>query len=65
MKTSKNIMLSEIRTALADYIKSEGCSCCRNIDEHNIAEEKLGKLLKIPKFKDGSGYDFWKYVSKK
>jgi disulfide oxidoreductase YuzD len=57
--------ISEIRRALADYIKSEGCACCRNQPAHNEAEERLGKLLKVKKYADGSGYDFYAYSSDK
>ena len=63
-KTSK-IPLSEIRRALADYIRSEGCDCCRNQPAHDEAEKRLGKLLKVKKYADGSGYDFHSYSSDK
>lgn len=48
----------ELRKALGEYIESEGCSCCENIEDHKEAAEKLAKLLNVPKYKDGSGYDF-------
>jgi hypothetical protein len=51
----------EIRQALADYISSEGCSCCQSIDRHNKAEAELANLLDVPKYSDGSGYDFSKF----
>lgn len=54
----------KMRTAIADYMWSEGCSCCRGSD-HEKHAETLGKLLRIPKYKDGSGYDFSKYRTKK
>jgi len=47
-----------IRAAIADYMESEGCSCCRIIDDHEAAKERLAKLLNVPKHADGSGYDF-------
>ena len=53
-----------MRRAVADYMSSEGCSCCQDTDEHNKHEARLGKLLRVPKFKDGSGYDFWKFRTK-
>ena len=56
--------LKEIRNAVADYIGSEGCSCCRNSDKHDEAEARLGKLLRVPKYSDGSGYDFSKFRTK-
>lgn len=54
-------IIKDIRTALADYIASEGCGCCRREKEHSEALQKLGKLLKVKKYKDGDGYDFSKY----
>lgn len=58
-------LMKEIRTALADYVKSEGCSCCQNTDVHNAAAERLGQLLHIKKYSDGSGRDFYAYATKK
>jgi methionine aminopeptidase len=55
--------LKEIRKAVADYMESEGCSCCRDLDKHNEAEERLGKLLRVKKYDDGSGYNFVPYRS--
>lgn len=55
----------QLRAALADYMYSEGCSCCQDIEAHKKHEDVLGKLLNVPKYKDGSGYDFSKYRSKK
>lgn len=53
--------LKEIRTAVADYMGTEGCSCCRDISGHEENYKKLAKLLKVPKYKDGSGYNFSKF----
>nr|WP_298660844.1 hypothetical protein [uncultured Flavobacterium sp.] len=58
-------LLAEIRRAVADYVKSEGCSCCQDRDAHKEAAERLGKLLKVKKYSDGSGRDFYAYASKK
>ena len=55
----------ELRQALADYISSEGCSCCESTDDHAAAKARLGKMLNVPQYDDGSGYDFYKYRSKK
>lgn len=52
-----------IRQAFADYVVSEGCSCCRDEVGHTRAEAELAKLLKVPKHEDGSGYDFRKFQS--
>lgn len=54
----------KIREALANYISSEGCDCCRGYD-HEQHADVLGKLLNIPKYSDGSGYNFYKYKTKK
>lgn len=54
----------EILNALADYIASEGCSCCQNIDAHKAAATRLGKLLRVPKYKDWDGYNFYKFKTK-
>lgn len=51
--------IQKIKIAFSDYIRSEGCSCCRNIDAHKDAEVRLGKLLDYPKYEDGSGYNFY------
>lgn len=55
---------AEIRTMIADYMRSEGCACCRDIEAHEKHAEALGKLLKVRKYEDGSGYDFARYRSK-
>ncbi len=52
---------AELRAAVANYMHSEGCSCCRDSDAHELHAKKLGKLLNVPKYKDGSGYDFSRY----
>lgn len=55
----------ELLNALADYILSEGCRCCQDIEKHKEAEERLGKLLKVPKYSDGSGRDFARFRTQK
>ncbi len=54
----------QIRQALADYMHSEGCSCCRNVERHEDSAERLAKLLDVPPYSDGSGYDFSLFRSK-
>lgn len=54
--------IAEIRSAVADYMDSEGCSCCRNIEAHTEAAARLANLLRVPKYKDGSGYNFSKFA---
>lgn len=53
----------ELRRAVADYMRSEGCSCCRNDEAHTDAEARIAKLLKVPKYKDESGFDFYKFCT--
>lgn len=50
--------LEQVRRALADYMYSEGCGCCRNHEAHDKNKARLGELLGVPKFDDDSGYDF-------
>lgn len=64
MKNIKPLDMSEVRTAVADYMRSEGCCCCRDVDGHKENEKRLAKLLKVPAYKDGSGYNFYKFRSK-
>jgi hypothetical protein len=52
----------QVREAVANYIRSEGCSCCQDIPNHEKHAEKLAKLLNVPAYSDGSGYDFYKYA---
>jgi hypothetical protein len=53
--------LEEIRKAVADYMSSEGCSCCQNVEAHQRHAAALAKLLHVPKYEDGSGYDFSRF----
>lgn len=55
---------AKIRRALADYMASEGCSCCQDSEAHREQEKVLAKLLRVPKYKDGSGYNFPKFRTK-
>lgn len=57
--------LDAIRNAFADYYASEGCSCCQNIEEHDKAKSRIGELLSVEQYEDGSGYDFYKYKTEK
>lgn len=56
--------VEQIRQAFADYIISEGCSCCRDTKVHEKAEKRLAKLLKPDAYEDGSGWDWSKYSTK-
>ena len=53
----------ELRQMVADYMYSEGCDCCEDVDAHRIHTERLAKMLNVPKYDDGSGYDFTKFMS--
>ncbi len=55
--------LQVIRQAVADYMQSEGCSCCRNIDAHEKHTAVLAGLLGVPMYDDASGYDFNQFSS--
>ena len=54
--------IEEIRKWIANYMVAEGCGCCRDYDGHEKAQEKLAKLLDVPKYDDDSGYDFYKFA---
>ena len=56
-----NKFRQEVREAVAYYMQSEGCGCCRDYDEHEKHEMRLAKLLNVRKYSDGSGYDFRRY----
>ena len=57
--------MDKSRKAVANYMATEGCSCCQDVQGHTKAKEQLAKLLKVPKYKDGSGYNFGKFKSRK
>lgn len=56
---------AEIREAVANYMRSEGCSCCRDYDAHKEHEARLAKLLNVKMYSDKSGYDFSKHCTEK
>lgn len=51
---------ADVRKTVADYVRTEGCSCCEG-SRHPEVKSRLGKLLGVPMFSDKSGYDFSKY----
>lgn len=57
--------MKALRTAVADYMRSEGCSCCEDTEAHKKAEAEIAKLLKVKKYKDGSGYNFRTHATKR
>lgn len=52
-----------LRAAVANYMASEGCSCCQG-SSHDEDKAVLGKLLRVKKYSDASGYEFSRYASK-
>ena len=64
MRKQKIISVAEVRKALASYMESEGCECCQDTERHKVNEERLARLLDVPKYKDGSGWDFNKFLPK-
>ena len=56
--------LAEIRRAVADYMSSEGCSCCQDLDAHEKHKAVLGKLLRMKRYSDDSGYDYSAHTTK-
>ena len=62
---TKTPALAAIRRAVADYMWSEGCGCCCNRETHKEHEAALAKLLRVPKYRDGSGFDFPRFKTKK
>lgn len=54
----------KIRKAIANYMRSEGCSCCQDVDAHKEHTKILAKLLNVPMYKDKSGYNFHKFADK-
>lgn len=63
-RKAKDDFKEQIRRAVADYMGSEGCSCCRNIEAHEEHEERLAELLDVPPYRDGSGHNFSKFRTK-
>lgn len=58
-------LLAQIRRAVADYMASEGCSRCGDYERHKVDADALGRLLRVPRYKDGSGRDFALYQTKR
>lgn len=58
---TKQKLIERLRDAFRRYRNSEGCSCCRDGDEHDKAEDILAELLGVEKHDDNSGYNWDKY----
>lgn len=63
-KQEIRILKKKLREAVANYMWSEGCSCCEGQD-HQKHREEIAKLLGVKKYSDGSEYNFSKYKTKK
>lgn len=48
-----------VRDLVATLWCASGCSCCRDDDAWEKASHELAELLGIPKYDDGSGYDWY------
>jgi len=59
-KQKEQVYKYKIRKAVANYMSSEGCSCCEGKD-HKDHAETLAKLLDVPMYDDGSGYNFHQF----
>jgi hypothetical protein len=61
MKAGPGKLRAELRRAVADYIGSEGCDCCEGPDHRGAHLDRLAKLLDVPPYADGSGWDFGQF----
>lgn len=53
----------QLRKAVADYMRSEGCSCCQDVEAHRRHTKRLAELLDVPAYDDNSGYNFSQFKS--
>lgn len=58
MNKELSIFKKSVREAIANYMWSEGCSCCQDKEAHDEHKKALAKLLNVPSYDDGSGYNF-------
>ena len=56
---------SDLRQAVADYMRSEGCSCCQDIEGHRQHTKRIAELLGVAPYSDNSGFDFTPYRTEK
>jgi len=54
-----------IRELIANYMRSEGCTCCQDLEEHADVKRRLGELLNCGKYNDEDEYNFYQYATKK
>ena len=50
----------DLRNAIADYMWSEGCGCCRNHEKHEENRKRLAALLQIVP-DTGGDFSFFQY----
>ena len=62
-KVKATVGLAGIRTAVADYMWSEGCSCCQG-SQHDAHAATIAKMLRVRPYADGSGFNFQRYRTK-
>lgn len=55
------VFVKEVRQCLADYMSHVDRGYSHNYNKLCDSEERLAKLLKVEKYKDGSGFNFSKY----
>jgi uncharacterized protein YhaN len=68
MTVNENYYLEEfkklVRELIVNYMRSEGCSCCQDLEEHAKNKKELGELLDCGKYDDEDNYNFYQYATK-
>lgn len=54
-----------MRQAVADYMRTEGCGCCSDREQHDADRAVLAKMLRVPRYPDGSGHNFARFQTNK
>ena len=54
--------IDKIRLAFCNYVRTEGCSCCEHDSHQKEDKEIICRLLKIPRYKDNSGWDIYSII---
>ena len=57
-------MIEEARNLIAVLYCASGCDCCQDTDKFDESSNRLAEMFSIPKYTDGSGYDFYKVRDK-
>jgi hypothetical protein len=50
--------IEKIKMAVANYMRSEGCTCCQDVEAHEEHAKILAELLSVPEYNDHSGFNF-------